>query len=189
MLFIFSLNIFVLKMTLDSSAESGLWCVGKCLTRSTATWVSESCTVFNYKDSNLKKKTLFHCARQDLAVACRLLVAVCGIQFSGQGSNQGPLHWEHRLLATGPAEKSHHHPRPLFFLILLTYQDWAFKDFLDHYKITAGREREDVEIKQRWLNWNSLCLVLVSTRREIFDVISLEPRGCFIRSAEAWQKQ
>ena len=25
-----------------------------------------------------------------------------------QGSNLGPLHWEHRVLATGPPRKSHH---------------------------------------------------------------------------------
>ena len=34
-----------------------------------------------------------------------ILVAVCGIQFPDQGSNPGPLHWEHRVLATGPPGK------------------------------------------------------------------------------------
>ena len=31
----------------------------------------------------------------------------CGIYFPDPGSNQGPLHWEHRFLATGPSRKSH----------------------------------------------------------------------------------
>ena len=32
----------------------------------------------------------------------------CGIQFPNQGSNPGPLHWEHGVLPTGPPGKSHH---------------------------------------------------------------------------------
>ena len=43
----------------------------------------------------------FCCGIQDL------LVVACGIQFSDQGSNLCPLHWEHRVLATGPTGKSH----------------------------------------------------------------------------------
>ena len=39
-------------------------------------------------------------------VACELLVVACGIQFPHWGLNPGPLHWEHRVSATGPAEKS-----------------------------------------------------------------------------------
>ena len=30
----------------------------------------------------------------------------CGIKFPDQGSNPGPLHWEHAVLATGPPGKS-----------------------------------------------------------------------------------
>ena len=37
---------------------------------------------------------------------CEILVAAWGIQFPDQGLNPGPLHWEHRVLATGPPEKS-----------------------------------------------------------------------------------
>ena len=37
---------------------------------------------------------------------CGLLVVACGIQFPDQGSNLGPLHWEHRVLTTGPPRKS-----------------------------------------------------------------------------------
>ena len=33
-------------------------------------------------------------------------VAACGIQFPDQGSNPGPLPWEHRALATGSTGKS-----------------------------------------------------------------------------------
>ena len=35
-----------------------------------------------------------------------VFIAACGIQFSGQGWNPGPLHWERRVLTTGPPEKS-----------------------------------------------------------------------------------
>ena len=41
-----------------------------------------------------------------LAVAFIRLVAACGIWFPAQGSNTGPLHWECRVLATGPPGKS-----------------------------------------------------------------------------------
>ena len=37
-----------------------------------------------------------------LVAMCELLVVACGIQFPDQGSNPGPLHWEHGVLATGP---------------------------------------------------------------------------------------
>ena len=35
-----------------------------------------------------------------------LFVVACRIQFLDQGSNLWPLHWEHRVLATGPPRKS-----------------------------------------------------------------------------------
>ena len=34
-----------------------------------------------------------------------LLVAACGIWFPDQGSNPGPLHWEHGVLASGQSGK------------------------------------------------------------------------------------
>ena len=37
------------------------------------------------------------------------LVVACGIQFPDQGSNPGPLHWEHGVPATGPPGKSQNH--------------------------------------------------------------------------------
>ena len=40
-----------------------------------------------------------------VAVACKLLVETCGIQFPGQGSNPELLHQEHGGLATGPPGK------------------------------------------------------------------------------------
>ena len=50
---------------------------------------------------------VFSCGTRDfLAVACKLLLAACGIWFPDQGSNPGPLHWEHGVLATGPSGKS-----------------------------------------------------------------------------------
>ena len=53
-----------------------------------------------------------------LVVAYKLLVAACGISFPDQESNQGPLHWELRVLATGPPGKS---PSTNDFYILTLY--------------------------------------------------------------------
>ena len=55
-----------------------------------------------------------HCSNQDLLlVACKLLHAACkfpaearAVQFPDWGQNLGPLHWEHRLVATAPPGKS-----------------------------------------------------------------------------------
>ena len=41
-----------------------------------------------------------------LVATCQLLVAVFGLSLPSQGVNTGPLHWEPRVLATGPAGKS-----------------------------------------------------------------------------------
>ena len=48
---------------------------------------------------------LFDCSRSSLHHTGSL-VAACRIYFLDKGSNQGPLHWEHRVLATGPQGKS-----------------------------------------------------------------------------------
>ena len=50
---------------------------------------------------------LFIWLQQVLVATCAIfLVAACGIQFPDQGQNLGPLHWEHKVLATGPLGKS-----------------------------------------------------------------------------------
>ena len=62
-----------------------------------------------------------------LVTACQLLVAVCElscsmfrIYFPDQGSNPGPLHWEHGVSATGPqgsslrASKCSSHVSPVY---------------------------------------------------------------------------
>ena len=50
---------------------------------------------------------IFSCSMWSLlTAACRLLVAASGIQLPDQGSNLDPLHWEHRVLNTGPLGKS-----------------------------------------------------------------------------------
>ena len=41
-----------------------------------------------------------------LVVACKLLVGAYEIWFPDQGWNPAPLHWEYRILATGPRRKS-----------------------------------------------------------------------------------
>lgn len=54
-----------------------------------------------------KKKKLFHLAvpghghARSLVAACGLLAVACGVQFSDEGLNLGPLHWKPRVLATG----------------------------------------------------------------------------------------
>ena len=60
-----------------------------------------------------------------LLVACKLLAAAYGIQFSNQGSNSGPLHWEYGVLATGPPGKS------LPFLVYLSF--WHLTPFVIIY--------------------------------------------------------
>ena len=48
--------------------------------------------------------------KHDLATKPRpgkLLVVACGIVFPDQGLNPGSLHWECKVLATGPPGKSH----------------------------------------------------------------------------------
>ena len=48
---------------------------------------------------------LFGCLGSQLQHAGSLVVA-CEIQFPDQGSNPGPLHWEHGISTTGPPGKS-----------------------------------------------------------------------------------
>ena len=40
-----------------------------------------------------------------LVAACKLSAAACGIWLPNQGSNPGPLHWERRVIASGPLGK------------------------------------------------------------------------------------
>ena len=72
-----------------------------------------------------------------LVVACKLLVAACGIQFPDQGSNLGPLHWEHRVLATGPSGKS----LVLSFLrvVVVVLEQSIVGEILDAYKLELQR--------------------------------------------------
>ena len=46
------------------------------------------------------------CRTRDLCCHLRDFFTVCGIQFSDQGLNLDPLHWERVVLATGPPGKS-----------------------------------------------------------------------------------
>ena len=55
-------------------------------------------------------------ARGIFVVVRRQLVAECRIQFPDQGSNPGPLHWEHGVLTTGPPGKA-----PFFILLISTH--------------------------------------------------------------------
>ena len=53
-----------------------------------------------------KKKKSFILLHWVLVAVCKLLVVAYGIQCPDQQSNLGTLHWEHGVLATGPAAKS-----------------------------------------------------------------------------------
>ena len=56
------------------------------------------------------------CSLRDLShVACKLWFVACEILFPDQESNWGPLHWEHRVLSTGPPGKSRSNFWPSFF--------------------------------------------------------------------------
>ena len=50
----------------------------------------------------------FHCTSVFTYLAMLVLVATFGIRFPDQGLNPCPLHWEVRVLATGPPGKSQH---------------------------------------------------------------------------------
>ena len=68
-------------------------------------------TVFSLKKKNylfgLAGSQLGHIGSLIFTVALGLLAVAYGIQFTGEGSNPGPPHWEHGVLATGPPGKSH----------------------------------------------------------------------------------
>ena len=64
-------------------------------------------TLFLFLNTLFKKeKYLFIWLHQVLVVACKPLVAACGIQFCYQGLNLGPLHWKHGVLSPGQSGKS-----------------------------------------------------------------------------------
>ena len=48
----------------------------------------------------------FIAAHGVLVACCELWIAACGTWFPDQGLNPGPLHWEGRVLVTGPPGKS-----------------------------------------------------------------------------------
>ena len=61
-------------------------------------WILAACSTWAHPS------LLWHVG--SLVVACKLLVAACGIRFPDQGSNPGSLHWECGVLAIGPPGKS-----------------------------------------------------------------------------------
>ena len=68
---------------------------------------------------------------RSLVAACHLLVAACGFWFPDQKSYPGPLHWECRVLASGPAGKSlKFFSDPFSNMHSLTTTKFTFKAFL-----------------------------------------------------------
>lgn len=62
---------------------------------------------FRIQHSLFNKKILFFFFFNYLFIwLCGALVGACGIQFPDQGSNWGPMHWEHGVVATGLPQKS-----------------------------------------------------------------------------------
>ena len=73
------------------------------------------------------------------------LVAACGIQFTNQGLNPGPLHWECRVLATGPPGKS----LTQDFFSPQTINDWG--SWL-HLRCPWGQSRKNRTVGSTWFN-------------------------------------
>ena len=55
-----------------------------------------------------------------------MLVAAHGVYFPDQGSNLGPLHWEPKVLATGPPGKSP--PCIFYFSVFLSTSKFVLGD-------------------------------------------------------------
>ena len=74
-------------------------------------------TLLTFEPDNycFSKSHFFTCLWWGLAEACELLAEVCEISFPDQGSNLGPLFWEHTVLATGPPGKSAEPDNPLLW--------------------------------------------------------------------------
>ena len=103
-----------------------------------------------------------------LDAACGVfLVKACGIEFPDQGSNLWPLHWECRVLATGPAQKPCYH---CFLKTLIHHWARSFALFLSNSLLLPGTKgnppnlgpmifkgkllefRKDVLFNQAWLS-------------------------------------
>ena len=71
-----------------------------------------SCSLtWSHKELDMTEQLSFtHHHSGSLVAACKLLVIARGIWFPDQGSNLGPLHWEHGVLATRPPGKSQKKP-------------------------------------------------------------------------------
>ena len=74
-------------------------------------------------------------------MACKLLVAACGIYFPDQGLNLGPLHWESGVLATGPPGKflkSYKNMTNLFLILLIRHglNTYPFENVFTLFMIT-----------------------------------------------------
>ena len=67
-----------------------------------------ACGIYSHSDISFlfKKRIYLFGLSGSLAAACKLLVMSYGILFPDQGSNPGPLHWDHGILATQPPGKS-----------------------------------------------------------------------------------
>ena len=71
-----------------------------------------------------------HCSIQEF------LVTACGIYFPDQGSNRGPLHYECRVLATGPPGKSQ--PDRFLNASLSSFHFYCFLYQDTHLKVPTG---------------------------------------------------
>ena len=95
---------------LENPRDGGIWWAsvyGVAQSRTRLKQLSSS----SISSKTIKKNYLFGCAGLlhvgPLVMACELLVVTCGIQFPDQGSNEGALHWEYGVIATGPPRKAH----------------------------------------------------------------------------------
>ena len=107
-----------------------------------------------------------------LVVACKYLTAACGIQFSKQGSNSGPLHWEYGVLATGPPGKS------LPFLVHLSF--WHLTPSVIIYIFLEDHSSlvlvSIVNFFRQYLSQNALILPLYLKDRSTEQIDQLSPQ-------------
>ena len=78
-----------------------------------------------------------------LAVACGIFAAMCGLYLTDQGSNPGPLYWEHGVLTTGPPGG----PSPCWAISNLRLRD--FHLYVPRRIVRPGVENS---VSEQWVN-------------------------------------
>ena len=88
------------------------------------------------------------------------LVAAHGIQFPDQGLSPGPLHWECRVLATGPPARSHLHPllHATRWESPRSWLRWCNPSLLKRYRVWCSEKNSGVMERAPRLEGEGMCL-------------------------------